>query len=142
MTTIVFRDGIMAADTRAYAGDKQPIGRKRKIQRLDDGTLIGVTSTTAGGGEALIEWWKQGRPKDFELPAHFTLLVVNAKGEVYYACNTRFISGPLTGDWWAIGSGEQYAAGALHRGATAREAVEVACDLDAWTAEPIDVLTL
>lgn len=140
MTTIVYRDGVMAADSRAYAGDKQPIGFKRKIHKLDDGTMIGATSVWPGAGEGIIEWWKAGCPKDFKLPDSFTMLAVKANGEVYYASNSPFVSGPLSGDWWAIGSGEQYAAGALAMGATPYVAVAIASDLDAWTGGEIHEL--
>jgi hypothetical protein len=33
LTTICYRDGVMAADTRAYSGDKLPIGSKTKIRQ-------------------------------------------------------------------------------------------------------------
>lgn len=56
MTTIAYRNGVMAADTRAYSGGKLPIGTKTKIERLEDGTLLGVSSITPGGGpEAAVE---------------------------------------------------------------------------------------
>lgn len=137
MTTIVYRDGKMAADSRAYAGDKHPIGNKVKIRRLKDGTLIGCSTTIPGGGEAVLDFFEKGRPADFTVPESFTFLMAKPNGEVFYATDSDFLSGPLTGDFFAIGSGEAYAHGALEMGATAVEAVRVACKCDTFTALPI-----
>lgn len=142
MTTIVYRAGTMAADSRAWSGDKHPIGNKVKIRRLEDGTLIGCSTTTPGGGEAVLDWYEAGHPDEgHTLPESFTFLAVQKNGEVYYATDADFITGPLTADFFAIGSGEQYAMGALHMGATAEEAVRVACKADAWTGFPIHTIT-
>ena len=40
-------------------------------------------------------------------------------------------------DYGAIGAGMDYALGALHQGASSKEAVKAACDLCAFVAEPI-----
>lgn len=137
MTTIVYRDGLMVGDTRAYSADKHPIGHKAKIARLDDGTLIGVSSTIPGGGETVIEWWKSGLTESKELPKYFSMLVVKPNGDAFYACDSSHVSGPLSAPYFAIGSGEQYAQGALAMGACAVDACRVACRLDAWTDLPL-----
>lgn len=139
MTTVVYRDGIMAADSRAYSGDKHPIGNKVKIRRLPDGTLLGASSTLPGAGETVLDWYANGQEEETILPAHFTLLVAKTNGDVFYANDDRIFSGPLTGDFFSIGSGEQYAHGALLMGACAVEAVRAACLADAWTDFPIYV---
>jgi hypothetical protein len=141
VTTIVYRGGRMAADSRAYAGDKHPIGSKVKLKRMDDGTLIGVSTTTPGGGEAVIRWYAKGRPEDITVPEHFTMLAAHKNGEVYYATGGDFVSGPLEADFFSIGSGEQYAQGALEMGASAVEAVRVACKCDTFTGPPIYEIT-
>lgn len=141
MTTIVYKDGMMVADSRAYAGDKHPIGNKVKIRRLKNGTLIGVSTTSPGGGEAVLNWIEAGRPKDYTVPEHFTMLEVHNNGEVYYATGADFLSGPLDAPFFAIGSGEAYAHGALKAGADAIEAVRIACECDTYTGPPIYYLT-
>lgn len=40
-------------------------------------------------------------------------------------------------DYYAIGAGQDYALGALHMGATPKEAVKAACELCAFVCEPI-----
>lgn len=48
MTTIVYRAGTMAADSRAWGFDKAFIGEKTKVFRLDDGRLLGVSTAVIG----------------------------------------------------------------------------------------------
>lgn len=43
MTTVVYRDGVMAADSRAYAGYNTTLGSKSKIRKLADGTLLTIS---------------------------------------------------------------------------------------------------
>ncbi len=141
MTTVVYRDGIMVADSRAYGGDKVPIGEKVKIRRLADGTLIGATSTIVGGSGWAMDWYEQGCPAppggSVNLPASFTLLAVKPNGDGYMANDQPALTGPLRAPFFAIGSGEGYALGAMAHGANAVQAVAVSCDLDVWSALPM-----
>lgn len=143
MTTIAYRDGVLAADSRAYSGDKVPIGFKKKIHRLVDGARFGV-STTSVGGDQLIRRWIEGGCKevanDSLKPESFTAILVKADGSVFYANNNLEWSGPLSAEFIAIGSGEQFALGAMAMGATAEEAVEAAIRLDPWSDGEITVL--
>lgn len=143
MSTITYRDGIMAADSRAYNGGRTPIGAKMKIHRLEDGSLLGVSSPVVGQGEALRDWFNAGADvSEHPSPLDFQALLVKANGEVFYYSDTPFPSGPLAGPFWAIGSGEQYALGAMVCGATAIQAVEVAAGLDSMSQLPVAALTL
>ena len=143
MTTIAYRNGIMASDSRAYSGGSIPIGNKSKIECLEDGTLIGVSSTIPGGSEIIKQWFKDGFPTkpDYLLPERFTLLVAKLNGSIFYASDNPMISGPLMGEYFAAGSGAEYALGAMANGATAEEAVKIACQLDVWSSEPTFILT-
>lgn len=139
MTTIAYRAGVMAADSRAYGGSKLPIGEKCKIKRLDNGTLIGVTSTIVGASSAVMAWYEAGCPAkpEVDLPESFSLLVVEHERKAFYAENKPLLSGPLHADFFAIGSGEEYALGALAFGANAVQAVAMACKLDVWSELPV-----
>lgn len=138
MTTIVYANGVMAADSRAYSGDKHPIGEKVKVRRMDDGTLLGASSTIVGGGERAMQWYMDGAdPESDQLPKHFTLLVAKPDGSIFLADDTTCLAGPLTAPFIAVGSGEAYAHGALLFGACAVEAVRVACRADVWSGTPI-----
>lgn len=144
MTTIAYRDGVMAADTRAYSATRFPVGQKVKIKRLDDGTLIGCSSVVPGQGEAVINWYAAGADPTAPpiVESKTSLLAIKPNGEVFFANDSWFISGPLTGEFFAIGSGNEYALGAMAMGASAERAIEIACDLDVWSAKPVMVLRL
>lgn len=140
MTTIVFRDGIMAADTRAYSGASTPIGFKAKIHRLKDGSLMGVSSTIPGQAEAFINWVNDGSNMETidqlgELK--LAAIVAMKDGNIIYFNDSPLPSGPIAGSFFAIGSGEQYALGALSCGATAEAAVTAAAQHDPWTGGEI-----
>ncbi|RAK68814.1 peptidase S14 [Phenylobacterium kunshanense] len=145
MTTIAYRDGVLASDSRAYSGDKTPIGSKQKIHRLADGTLLGVSTASIGGDALVRRWVEAGCPaarNDDLKPDSFTALMVRANGDVFYANNNLEWTGPLDVPFIAAGSGEHYALGAMAMGASAERAVEVACELDVWSAHPIRTLRL
>lgn len=143
MTTIAYKDGVMAADTRAYAGFNTSIGEKRKVRRLADGTLVGCSTNRVGFGEAIIDWYSRGVDPDKHPTAgetKFALLAVKPNGDGFYAYDDFLLSGPLRAPCFAIGSGEGAALGAMYAGATAERAVEIACDIDIWSGRPITVL--
>lgn len=144
MTTIAYRDGVMAADSRAYTGNRAPIGRKTKVRRLLDGTLIGCSSLIPGQSEAAINWFENGADASDPPPGDCktAILAVRPGGEVFFSSDSWFLSGPLHGEFFAIGSGNEYALGAMAMGASAERAVELACELDIWSAAPITVLKL
>lgn len=136
MTTIVYRDGVLAADSRAYRGDKSPLGTKVKIHRLWDGSLFGASSNCVGADTLLRRWVEEGCPsqKSGDIkPDSFEMILIRPNGEVFFAHDNLDLSGPLEAPFFAIGSGEQYALGALEMGADAVRAVRVACEFDVWS---------
>lgn len=140
MTTIVYRDGILAADTRAYSGDRSPIGQKQKIFqfRNSDGTVstFGISTPQPGFSEEIKVWFANDKHNDYRPDLNgrgFSALEILSNGEVYYYNDNFTPSGPLTADWFAIGSGQDFAIGALEMGATAQQAVVVSAKNDAWT---------
>lgn len=146
MTTIVFRAGILAADSRGYSGTKTPIGDKRKIFATPDGELAGVSSALPGVSEAFRSWLLAGASPD-SWPAaltdkDFVALVVDPASQARLYNSSPLPSGPLQAPYFAIGSGEQYALGALLMGASAEEAVAAAIEMDVWSGGPITTLKL
>jgi len=135
MTTITYRDGILASDSRAYSGGSTPIGQKQKIWQLECGTMFGVSTVHPGLSEQVAAWISSEQNRDYLPPVDptFTALLIDPLGQVFIAIDSYFFTGPLTGDYFAIGSGDHYALGAMAMGASAVEAVEVAMVHDAWT---------
>lgn len=143
MTTIAYRAGVMAADTRAYSGDKVPIGFKTKIHRLSDGSLFGCSSSSVGADGLLRRWVDGGcQPckSDDLKPDGFQLLLIRPSGDVFYAKDNMELTGPLSAAYFAIGSGDQFALGAMAVGASAKKAIEAAATLDPWTGGEITVI--
>lgn len=142
MTTIVFRDGTLASDSMAYAGKGwvSP-GSKTKIWRLRNGDRLGVSSAMVGAGEKLREWFEGGcRGDRGELPSEFMLVLVKGRNRLFVGNGSVNLSGPMRSRGFAIGSGADFAQGALHMGATAVEAVRVAIALDILSGGPIKIL--
>jgi 20S proteasome alpha/beta subunit len=135
MTTIVYRAGILASDSRAYSGGSTPIGFKQKIWQLDDGTMFGISTVHPGLSEQVAAWIASGQDRDYLPPVdpNFTAILVDPDGQVFMALDSYFFTGPLEAEYFAIGSGDHYAMGALAMGAGAVEAVEIAKVHDAWT---------
>jgi ATP-dependent protease HslVU (ClpYQ) peptidase subunit len=141
MTVIVYRDGVMAADTRAWSGDSVPVGWKKKIRRLEDGRLVGCSCPEVGVPNAFLDWIAAGAPEDAKPKIDdnegLSGLVVDAQGQGWLYTANMQCSGPIHAPYFAIGSGEKYALGALAMGATAEEAVQAACDLDVFSDLPL-----
>ena len=133
----------MAADGRAWGGRycNSP-GGKAKAHRLDDGTRVGVVSAVVGMPERFIAWMKAGaEPKEWgEGAPDLKALIVKPNGDVFLAEDSVWFSGPIKTNCHAIGSGGDYARGAMAAGLNAPEAVAVACELDANCGPPILVL--
>lgn len=144
MTTIVYRDRLMASDSRAYSGGNHLFGSKRKIRLLKDGRLAGVSSSVVGLPDRVLTWLDAGADPDdkpeFE-DKHFEVLVAEPNGRVYYANASLNFTGPIEAPFFAIGSGKDVAIGALLMGASAEKAVEIACIGDVWSSPPITTLT-
>lgn len=145
MTTIVYKDGLLVADSRAYGGQSGSLGMKVKIRRLGDGSLVGVSTTVPGLSEAVMEWFESNRHNDclpnFPEP-NFTALHIDPVGSVYFYNGTYMPAGPIWAPFYAIGSGEDIAKGALEMGADPIDALRCAIKHDPWTDYPIMSLNL
>lgn len=145
MTTIVYKDGLLVADSRAYGGQSGSLGTKVKIRRLEDGSLVGISTTVPGLSEAMMRWFEYNRHNDF-LPnfpePNFTALHVLPNGEVFYYNGTFLPAGPIWAEFFTIGSGEDVAKGALEMGADPIQAVRCAIKHDPWSDYPIMKLNL
>lgn len=148
MTTICYRDGQLAADTRAYSGGSRPIGHKQKIGmvQLSGGEILafGISTAHPGLSEELRAWLGNEKSPDYDPGPgrEFEMLEVRDDGTVFYYQSSLTPSGPLEADYFAIGSGAEYALGALAHGATAQEAVEAASQHDVWTKAPIQFINV
>jgi len=139
MTTIAYRDGLMAADSGAWTTSGTLLGHTDKIDRLEDGTLIGSAGDYTATVRAL-EWLAAGKSEEskpeFGEEEAVLLLIVHSDGAVGIAMSD-LVECPLLGDYFAIGSGCELALGAMAAGARAEEAVLIACRFDSATIGPV-----
>lgn len=146
MTTIAYRDGILAADQAIFDRDTY-CGQTVKIHRASCGAIGGLAGCF-GDSSTFREWMSRAVIVDFNLnePPAFKdesseALVVKPDGSVYWiGPGKRWAQ--QHGAFFAIGSGFRVAMGALAAGASASEAVSIACDLDCYTRGPVDTLEL
>lgn len=159
MTTIVYRDGVLAADRRAYSGQyNAPIGSTNKINVItgDGVTLYCGFSTNKVGlkpwlcgyfhtvlnmqGEGIQQYLKETASVTPQFDFTGLLVKVSSLGKVLsvaYLHNSLFPI-EVNGEYFAIGTGAAYALGAMSMGADAVEAVQVACIHDVWSGVGID----
>lgn len=141
MTTIVYRDGVIAADTATFIHDgnlRAPF-RASKLFRLSDGSVIGG----AGLCRDIVRFGKWLETRSGERPTmgnDYTIIQALPDGcvVIHDGSDEREITGPFC----AAGSGAMAAYGALFMGATAREAVEIAMKLDPWTGGEVEVVSV
>lgn len=125
MTIIAYQNGIMAADGRVHADD---------TICTDDAVKIIANAGWVGGAAgywtdvmAFLEWMQTNRRRKFRPKSDdFEALLVSPRGEIFYI-DGEGARERVTGNRWAIGSGWQFAIGAMAAGSTAQEAVEIAC---------------
>jgi ATP-dependent protease HslVU (ClpYQ) peptidase subunit len=129
--TTVATDGVtLAADGRTTAGNEIVSDTMNKLHRLPDGSVVaeaGACTTALLAIEELSYSIQEERhPKN--LKGDFTLLRLYADGrcEVYW----NELVGIVVPTPYAIGSGGEFARGAMAMGASATEAVRVATKLD------------
>jgi len=141
MTVIAYRAGVLAADSRATYDDTG-ITRCTKIFRKA-GDIIGVSGEDDGAMMLFVDWYGTGRAKPDILvmgEADIGILVLTSKGLLRF---DKWCRGErVAGRYYAIGSGAYAAMGAMHAGASARRAVEIACRVDPQCGLPVASMRL
>lgn len=128
MTVIVYRDGVMAADS-LVTDSWCRLGTTVKIVRSPSGLLAGACGESEDC-HSFLEWIKVGGPKD-TIPklenkdGDFNAFVVDGERRVWMM-GANLIPCPLMTDFYAIGGGASFAVGAMEMGASAIDAVNVA----------------
>lgn len=144
MTTIAYRDGVIAADRGTSAGSLLTYQRT-KIARNPAGDLLGACGSTAIN-QAHLDWFRGGeKGPQPELKARgggdCDIAIIVRVGEAIIEMDDDG-SYPINELFTAIGSGREFALGAMFAGATAEEAIEAAMRYDPYSWGGIDVLEL
>jgi ATP-dependent HslUV protease subunit HslV len=144
MTIIAYRDGIIAADTLACAGNSKT-GYSCKLARSPHGALCGMAGPAAYS-QRFRKWFEAGRDGDHpelsaERDCESSLIIVETDGKVFHF----FAKDPpyeINAPYIAIGSGCVEARGAMAAGASAIEAVKAAIAHDCHCGGDIMWLSL
>ena len=142
MTTIAVRGREIAADWESDFSNMR-MGAN-KIFDVHD-TLVGIAGNYTDG-LLFIEWLRAGADRKnppiwmTEKP-DFVALQLCADGAI--ACwNERLVKDVVLEPFWAIGSGAPVAMGAMHMGASAERAVEIAALVNVYTGRHVQVVAL
>lgn len=158
MTTVAYRDGFMACDS-CWSSNGVRVISAIKMRRLSSGAILGE----AGDGDIrtvvdLLDKAKsyKAMPSRADLAATRTtfggILVLpnrngffididildEGKGDHFQASVEELHDDAIA----AIGSGREFALGAMGAGADPATAVAIACGFDIWSALPVHVLEL
>lgn len=143
MTTIAYKNGILAADKQTNLGPFPT--RTTKVFRHGEWLAAGTGDTHRI--REIHEWIEAGMdPKT--LPAFqrdpdtsATFILVDQKGEIFLLDNSHTLV-QVEQPFYAIGSGRDFAMMAMHLGKSAPEAVELAAIYDTSTGMGVDTVTI
>ena len=159
MTTIAYKNGLMAADSACSDEEQILSNRAQKIYRLKSGGLLGHAGDA--DNRQLIDLLDDvktpkglpSRPDIIKTFLNFSAILVLPKGKVYHvfldapheeSANGRWDGGlyEISDGYFAVGSGAVSALSAMDAGASARDAVLIACKRDFYTRSPVHVVPL
>lgn len=166
MTILVYRDGVLASDSQlinrqwTVIGTAPKIGRREILTKKLDGVtvvrcdvyLFGATGDSAYCSKFL-KWCQSDDFEKFLKDQEYTSPAIAPTGKEQ-SC-TGFVVKPdgkcirfehedppyeTEAEWYAFGSGDTMAIGALANGAGAEEAVRIVCEWDPPSKGPVQVL--
>lgn len=130
MTTIAYKDGVLAADTRCTIDDVIDQSEHKKVFHLKNGALVGLAGDL-GVITAVLKKLRRD-PDDFEVikveKKELNAIYVRADGKVFEKDSNGWI--PVTAKYAATGSGYLAALVAMRCGKSAREAIKIAIEFD------------
>lgn len=138
MTTIAFKSGVLAADSMACIGNRK--STTNKIHFVEGKFVI------AGAGALadimrVVEYVRENGLSEcarlFDIEAFPSAIAIDIKDGTPHRLE-RGVWLPITDEYFAIGSGADFAIGAMSVGLDAVAAVQHAAALDIYTAGPVD----
>lgn len=138
MTTIAYRDGVLASDSRLSFNDNICTDKCIKIWRLPDGTLFGASGDNEPG-LLILNSLRKGLPLP-KFDGQALGVRILPKGQIY-------VTEGLLWDRWpekfvAIGSGGKHALAVLRHGGSAVEAVKAGIAGDVYSGGRVQKLEL
>ncbi len=158
MTTIAYDGESIAADSRMVQGESLIVPRgveKIRLIRAEGSRYVAAISGLPGLGMELVQHHIAGRTlggmsrlfcpttRSEGDTASAIVAHLDAQGGVrVYSVDAAGLATEITKGAFAIGSGREYALGAMASGASASDAVEVASKFDVFTGGPVRSVSL
>jgi hypothetical protein len=139
MTTVAFRDGVLAVDSGVGMEARGCfLGNVRKCYTGDG--VIGAAAGDAAEMREFRKWIEAGAEPGKWINGQQNIqgIIVRKGGAVSIYCNGAELD--ASGEFFAAGSGCAVALGAMAAGASAVQAVEIACIYDMSTRGPVVAL--
>lgn len=138
MTTVVYRGGIVAADRRVTNGGWVMFDTDVKLTHLPDGRILAETGDSCSVGA--LKAWVAGDRAEKQPDGDCRIIEFSAESIVVFEGCGSYPMNP--NGFYAWGSGSVPALGALHAGATAIRAVEIAALVDPCTGGGVDFIAV
>lgn len=139
MTTIAYRDGVLAADSLVNSSNGASCGTVHKIGKVGGHKLLWGFSGDLARMEAFVAWAngkRDGDPPTWGDDCGVGILVNHQGPREWWGDGWAQYDAPF----YAWGSGERIALGAMWAGADAARAVEIAANIDSQSGLPVRVL--
>lgn len=134
MTTIAYDGKTLCTDSLVTAGSLA-FGSGQKLFRLESGAALAICGSMLIGHEVMLWLDGKGAKPDLQDDDSFAALLIEPDGSAWeYGRHLRRFPACIP---WADGSGGTIAMVAMRCGKTAREAVEIACEMDVNSRGPI-----
>lgn len=142
MTVIACDGRQIASDSLMCYGSERAAQPGRKLLR-EFGRIFAIAGSVIG--KALVHWYMSGAHPD-NAPrlggdAHWQLLVVETDGRMLFFTSAVPYAQPAKAPF-TMGIGAAYAMGAMLAGASAKRAVEIACELEVYCGGEIVVFDM
>ncbi|MBW7970970.1 hypothetical protein [Bradyrhizobium sp. BR 10289] len=139
MTTLAYRDGELATDSRVTSGDMIVSDRRRKVHRLRDGSVVAWSGSVQQAELLLRAMRSVKNPKHPKLD-EISALHLRVDGTLWEYEGEAWVK--QDPGYYATGSGSPYAFAAMDAGASAKDAVRIAIKRDANSGGKVQSLKL
>lgn len=136
MTTIAASQTMMVSDS--MASDTMQKWKIEKVERIND-CLIGCCGSVSDGAGFRLWLAKECKTRKPKVSKDFEALVLSPMGLFWY---DDALEGMLQDGYYCIGTGAAACRGAMLAGASMKRAVEIACEVDSNSLEPVRIYKL
>ena len=137
MTTIAYKDFILACDSQVTYGNQKAKGSYKAI--VTDDKVYAITGSVTRGLRFIEDLVSHTKPEERTKLKDTVVIEFDKKTGIMQSWESRHIALPLEQKFWADGSGGLIAMGAMEVGASAEEAVRAASKHDCYTGYRVQV---